>query len=374
MRAINTEYYGDDARWFVGVVKAINDPDSLGRVRVRIFGLHTNRTDLIADTDLPWANVVMPVTHGGTSGLTPATGIQIGAQVFGMFMDGGHSQVPLVLGSIPHYGPLRVKYDGPMDPNVQGISSNFSLQYKEGDKITSNMRRVLESSGVTSTGDVLDTDQTTALNGVTAGSGDINITLIGESRAEKIYNYLREYFQNKGHRNPGYVAAAFVGNFMHEAGPRLEPNTNEDQPAVSGSRGGYGLAQWTGKARRVPLEQYAAKHKAYVGNLALQLSYITWEMENTDPGMRFVYNWLQSDQTIEAATETVFAWYENPQVSVDFKKEYAETKKWLRYMRAGGIRSFLKKTSRQSSAITAYNLEYEGRVSDAKAVYNEFGG
>lgn len=374
MRTINTEYYGDDVRWFVGVVKAINDPDALGRVRVRIFGLHTNRTDLIADTDLPWANVIMPVTHGGTSGLTPAPGIQIGAQVFGIFIDGAHSQTPLVLGSIPHNGNLRVKYDGPNDPNVIVTKSNSNLQYKEGDEITSNMRKTLESSGASSTGEALDREQTAALNGVTAGSGDINIDLIGESRAEQIFNYLREYFQNKGHKNPGYIAAAFVGNFLHEAGRGLEPNTNEDQPSVSGSRGGYGLAQWTGKGRRVPLEQYAAKHNAYVGNLALQLSYITWEMENTDPGMRFVYNWLQSDHTIEAATETIFAWYENPQVSVDFKEEYAETKKWTRYMRAGGIRAFLKKTSRQSSSITAYNLEYEGRLADAKAVYNEFGG
>jgi len=374
MRTINTEFYGDDTRWFVGVVKAINDPDLLGRVRVRIFGVHTERTDLIADTDLPWANVVMPVTHGGTSGQTPATGIQVGAQVFGVFMDGGHSQVPLVLGSIPHNGAFRVKYDGPSDPNVQPVNSASSLQHKVGDQITSRMSAALEDVGARPTGQTLDAAQAAALNGATAGSGNINIDLIGESRAEQIFNFLREYFQSRGHRTPGLVAAAFVGNFMHEAGPKLEPNTNEDQPAVTGSRGGYGLAQWTGRARRIPLEEYAARHNAYVGNLALQLSFIVWELENTDPGMKFVYNWLQSNQTIEAATETVFAWYENPQVSVDFKKDNAEAKKWVSYMLAGGIRSFLKRRSRQSRSMVAYSLEYNERLADAKAVYKAFGG
>ena len=371
MRTINTEFYGDDTRWFVGVVKDINDPDKLGRVRVRVFGIHTPRTDLIADTDLPWANVVLPVTQGGTTSKTQPTGIDIGAQVFGMFMDGGHSQVPLVLGSIPHNGALRVKYDGPPDPNVQSVPSSNMYTYTAGDLITNSISQKLEDAGVAPVGQTLSQEQANALNGVTAGSGDISIDLIGQSRHEQIFNYLKEFFQKKGHRNPGFVAAAFVGNFMHEAGRNLEPNTNEDQPSVSGSRGGYGLAQWTGKGRRVPLEKYAADHNAYVGSLALQLSYVTWELENT---MSFVYTYLKSDQTIQAATETIFAWYENPQVSVDFKKQNAEVKKWTGYMRAGGIRTFIKKTSRQSTILTAYQLEYQERLSDAKAIHNEFGG
>ena len=31
MRTINTEYYGDDTRWFIGVIRSIDDPDRLGR-------------------------------------------------------------------------------------------------------------------------------------------------------------------------------------------------------------------------------------------------------------------------------------------------------------------------------------------------------
>lgn len=372
MRTINTEYYGDDTRWFVGVVKDINDPAKLGRVRVRIFGIHTHVTDLIADTELPWANVVMPVTHGGTSQQTPPTGIDIGAQVFGVFMDGGHSQVPLVLGSIPHSGAFRVKYDGPSDPYALPVSSKSSLQYKVGDRITPDLISKLENAGVRSTGQNLALDQVEVLNNTTAGSGRINLSLIGSSRAEQIYNYLKEYFQTRGHKTPGFVAAAFVGNFMHEAGRDLNPTEPEKDPTVKGSRGGYGIAQWTGRLRRVPLEDYAAKNNAFVGNLSLQLSFVAYELEGS---MSYVYNYLKNDHTIEAATETVFGNYENPEVSVNFKDENAEVKSnWPRYMRAGGIRQFLKTKSRQSGIMTAYSLEYEERLADAKAVYKEFGG
>ena len=44
----------DGFTWFVGVVEDRNDPDQLGRVRVRCVGLHTeDRTQLPTD-DLPW--------------------------------------------------------------------------------------------------------------------------------------------------------------------------------------------------------------------------------------------------------------------------------------------------------------------------------
>lgn len=371
MRTINTEYYGDDTRWFIGVIRSIDDPDRLGRVRVRIFGIHNNRTDLIRDTDLPWANVVLPVTDGGTSQVTQPTGIQVGAQVFGIFMDGQHSQTPLVIGSIPHNPAYRVAYDGPEDTYVPTTQSSESYQYLVGDQISQAMRLKLEEAGARPNGQFLDQDQANELNGVTAGSGDINIELVGSGRKEQIFNYLKGYFQKRGHNNPGFIAAAFVGNFMHEAGPRLEPNTNEDQPAVSGSRGGYGLAQWTGKRRRVPLEEYALKHNAYVGNLALQLSFVTHELEGS---MSFVFSYLKDDQTLESATETVFSQYENPQTSVDFMRERAEVSNYRAYIRAGGIKTYEKRRSGQSLALKAYKQEYFQRLADSKAVYTEFSG
>lgn len=94
------EYYGDETRWFVGTVVSINDPIQLGRVKVRIMGIHSSE---ILDDHLPWAQTILPITEGGTAGLGIHTGIQLKARVFGIFLDGKNSQLPLVLGSMPKY-------------------------------------------------------------------------------------------------------------------------------------------------------------------------------------------------------------------------------------------------------------------------------
>ena len=372
MRTISTEYYGDDARWFVGEVKSIADPDKLGRVRVRIFGLHSTNTAKIANTDLPWANVVLPVTQGGTMHVTQPTGIQIGARVFGMFIDGKHSQVPLVLGSIPHNPTFRYTYDGAPDGFVSPVQSEVIGQYQQGDEINNAINQRLEDAGEPqgSVGAPLTQAQAEILNGIVAGPGNLTTDLIGQTRQEQAFNFFKQYFQERNHNNPGYVAAAFVGNFMNESFARLDPTIGEVDPLVPGSRGGFGIAQWTGP-RRVQLEQYAAANNAYVGNFTMQLNWAAHELEND---LRFVYTWLQEDQTIESATETVFAWYENPQVSVNFKRQHPEAKSWRSYQRAGGIQAFLRRNSQQGNIIRAYRLEYEERLGDAKAVYNAYGG
>ena len=43
--------------WFTGVVEDRNDPDKLGRVRVRCLGFHTEDLVDIPTADLPWATV-----------------------------------------------------------------------------------------------------------------------------------------------------------------------------------------------------------------------------------------------------------------------------------------------------------------------------
>ena len=95
-------FYGDNSRWFIGEVKSISDPIRMGRVKVRIFGVHADDEQLMPDDKLPWAQVLAPVTEGGTPNQGNFLGIQPTARVFGVFLDGTNSQMPLVLGSIPH--------------------------------------------------------------------------------------------------------------------------------------------------------------------------------------------------------------------------------------------------------------------------------
>ena len=81
-------FYGDHSRWFIGLVIDVNDPLKLDRVKVRIQGIHTPDTTLIPNADLPWAQVAIPVTEGGSSGLGANSSLKPRAQVYGIFLDG----------------------------------------------------------------------------------------------------------------------------------------------------------------------------------------------------------------------------------------------------------------------------------------------
>ena len=111
MKAIQTEYYGDNTRWFVADVVDHTPPYGYeGRVKIRIHGIHNPSTREIPQNDLPWAQVVLPTTEGGVSGLGRTPRLTSGATVFGFFMDGTSSQIPLVVGSIPKTEyPTRVQ-------------------------------------------------------------------------------------------------------------------------------------------------------------------------------------------------------------------------------------------------------------------------
>lgn len=128
-RSINKEFYGDSHRWFVGVVINSSPPAGFeGRVKVRIHGIHNRNTGQVQESDLPWAQVVIPTTEGGVSGIGRSPQLLPGAQVFGIFLDGESSQMPLVLGSIP-----RVEY--PTDVQAKSTKnradSNFEYKFNQ---------------------------------------------------------------------------------------------------------------------------------------------------------------------------------------------------------------------------------------------------
>lgn len=102
MKTISSEYYGDNTRWFVGRCIENVPPAGLeGRIKVRIFGIHSGNVNDIPQKDLPWAQVMNPSHSYGVSGLGVNTQILPGALVFGLFLDGQVSQLPMVMGSMP---------------------------------------------------------------------------------------------------------------------------------------------------------------------------------------------------------------------------------------------------------------------------------
>ena len=73
---------------FYGIVEDRNDPLMVGRVRVRIHGIHSENKQYIATPDLPWAQVLLPTTSAGLSGIGTQHGLIEGSTVFGFFRDG----------------------------------------------------------------------------------------------------------------------------------------------------------------------------------------------------------------------------------------------------------------------------------------------
>jgi hypothetical protein len=88
--------------WFIGVVEDRNDPEQIGRLRVRVIGDHTDDRSRIPTRDLPWAQVIMPITSASLAGIgDSATGIVQGSWVVGFYIDGEAKQQPMILGTIP---------------------------------------------------------------------------------------------------------------------------------------------------------------------------------------------------------------------------------------------------------------------------------
>ena len=106
----------DGFQWFVGVVEDRNDPKTLGRVRVRCLGYHTEDLIKLPTSDLPWAHPMNPITSATVSGLgqTPL-GVVEGTWVVGFFTDGPTAQQPVIMGTLPGVPsnlPTQVKADG----------------------------------------------------------------------------------------------------------------------------------------------------------------------------------------------------------------------------------------------------------------------
>ena len=367
MRTINTEFYGDDSRWFIGVVSQIGDVRNLGRVRVRIFGIHNEDTSKIKITDLPWASVVVPVTQGGVSGSTMPDGIQVGAQVYGIFLDGKHSQSPLILGSIPQDSGMRVIVDEPSDSFALAKPSKSESNIRIGDEVTKVEADKLVAMGEPNPiiGTVVNTRQAELLNVGASGSGILNLSLIGSTRQEQAFNYLKGYFETNGNiGDPGSCAAAFVGNFIHESGRNLDPKARPPrEPAV-------GIAQWN--SRQPELKQFAnsVSGASYL-NFSVQLAFVVHELENKQS--RRTYSRLVNSSTIIEYTEVVMALYETPSTAYNYHKESSFISNYNIHARNGGIRGAVNRTSRQSSALLAYSAAFEKRLISAKEVSSKFG-
>lgn len=126
--------------WWFGVVEDRDDPQKLGRVKVRVHNFHGDKVKT-PTADLQWAFIIMQPTSASykKTGLSP-TGLMVGSTVVGFFADSGEGQIPMILGSLPgiedrdpakHDVTLLAREVNPLNKNTVGPepSSAYSAVY-----------------------------------------------------------------------------------------------------------------------------------------------------------------------------------------------------------------------------------------------------
>lgn len=103
--------------WWIGVVEDRQDPEQLGRVRVRCFGWHTDDKNKIPTDALPWAHPIIPGNSPGA--YTPKEG----DMVFGFFIDGTNAQNPAIIGIFPGKPEKKPDYSKGFSDPAKTLSS-----------------------------------------------------------------------------------------------------------------------------------------------------------------------------------------------------------------------------------------------------------
>ncbi len=285
-------FYGDNLRWFVGICECISDPLHLGRVRVRIYGIHGDNLNDVPEASLPWATTMVPTTEDGVSGLGRNTNLKPGAMVFGIFTDGDMSQQPMILGSMPRIEALD---------NEQAVSKNNDAPSVNTQDVPSNVVIPQTSIEIPNKGAIA----------YTKG-------LVGANNSEKSFNFLI----SNGYKP--VTAAAIVGNFLQESGVANvgpSPKAEADPPELS-----YGIAQWNpGSAalRKQELEAWAndrrlrweAVSDTDQEALLTQLQFFHWDFKTQRPGF-YGYNEVIATDNIATATKIFMDKYERPDASL----------------------------------------------------------
>jgi len=266
------DYYGDQFRWFFGVVEDINDPMKLGRVRVRVKGVHSYLQSDIGTGDLPWAQVELSTTEGGVSGIGRSTGLKPNALVMGFFLDGKASQLPMIIAVIPK------------------VETSSAQQNSRASDPRIDRTRLVTGPGH-------------GITGTRAGiepMANVNMSELGNNNVEQSYNFFIEAGFSPMH------SAAIIGNLQAESTVNLDTSVGNYEGEAS-----YGIAQWyEGGGRLQQLKAFADERGRPWTDLEIQLKFILWELE-TQPylGLRE----FQACTNLECAVRVFETKYERPE-------------------------------------------------------------
>lgn len=244
-----TLYYGNNFKWFVGVVKERTSD----KVRVRIFGIHRfDDQERLSDGDLPWAIVMYPVTGNQINSGSPTHDLERDTWVLGFFADGDDCRHPIVIGSLGA---------GLNSPSSPGSPGSF---YDSATGAGPSLPGTSQGGGT----------------GTPLSSRSIeNSRIPGAGAKEKIYNFfydkLSQYARNPEHLHT--MVSAVVGNIQAESS--FNPG------AINTGEQAVGLAQWR-LTRRRNLERFAGVARGVIPDFDTQVAFIWAEMTDASIGIR----------------------------------------------------------------------------------------
>lgn len=128
--------------------------------------------------------------------------------------------------------------------------------------------------------------------------GDVASNRVAQAHDGDRAAYIRSGLVSRG--LPEHIAQGFVMNMQDES--NLNPGINEANPIVPGSRGGFGLNQWTGPRRRA-YEAFAAERGTPLDDIDTQLDFTMMELQG--PESRAAQSILAAEDAGSAAAAIV---------------------------------------------------------------------
>ena len=268
---------GNIFRWFFGTVIETNTDPVGDRIKVRIDGVHGHE---IGDADLPYAQVILPTTSGGTSGIGENAQILPGARVTGFFIDGNLCQLPIVIGCVPH---------------VERPTENMDNEDGQESVLTSlrPSSRVFQSDGTVITKSIRP-----------------SVNPSKEYSLDDRKKICWEFFSKKSFKYTPQRIAGIIGNLIVES--QIDPKKHQDVKAIGDGKGsGRGIAQWGSLSdgnRWNECITFAADHKISEYDLLLQLEFIHDELETKPYHCKNFFKTV----TVASATMEFCRHYEKP--------------------------------------------------------------
>ena len=217
--------------WWQGVVEDVNDPERLGRVRVRIFGFHSDDKSKIPTDKLPWAAPIMPITSAAIGGVGQSpTGSLPGAWVMGFFRDGMNAQDPIVWGTVygkPNVNSLKSpdgSYPAEGKANIEGgtvvnqsdvnpLATGDGVTTSQSDASSTNDFHNKGNDAPDQSGSPNDADNRERLSKITTKNG--KSTWVATIYAKNFQNFINEFERTPAPNHPDGYTIYSLGGYVH---------------------------------------------------------------------------------------------------------------------------------------------------------------